>query len=111
MPKLRQQPSGRVPVSTIAFGTPQGTIELPGQEGPIAVPVNPEALARVANETGGTAFTAATGAELSAVYEDIGSSIGFTTELRDITPIFVGASLAVLFLAAFLSQLFFSRLP
>lgn len=100
-----------VPVSTIAFGTANGTIELPNQEGPIAVPVNPEALARVANETGGTAFTAATGAELSAVYEDIGSSVGYTTELRDISGTFVGASLLVLFVAAFLSQLFFSRLP
>lgn len=100
-----------VPVSTIAFGTAQGTIELPNQEGPIAVPVNPEALARVAIETGGTAFTAATGAELTAVYEDIGSSVGYTTELRDITATFVGVSLVILFVGAFLSQLFFSRLP
>lgn len=100
-----------VPVSTIAFGTEGGTIELPGQEGPIAVPVNPAALAKVANATNGTAFTAATQNELKKVYEDIGSSVGYTTELRDITGVFVGASLIVLFLAAGLSQLWFSRLP
>ena len=100
-----------VPVSTIAFGTAGGTIDLPGQEGPVSVAVNPAALAKVANETGGTAFTAATQSELKRVYDDIGSSVGYTTELKDITGTFVGASLLVLFIAAALSQLWFSRLP
>ena len=100
-----------VPVSTIAFGTSGGVIDLPGQEGPIAVPVNPAALAKVANATGGTAFTAATQNELKRVYEDIGSSVGYTTELKDITGTFVGWSLVFLFLTAGLSQLWFSRLP
>ena len=100
-----------VPISTISFGTPNGTIELPDQEGPISVAVNPDALAKIANETGGTAFEAATEEQLRAVYDDIGSSVGYTTELRDISGTFVGASLVVLFLAAALSQLWFSRLP
>ncbi len=101
----------KVPVSTISFGTPDGVIELPGEEGPVSVAVNPEALAKIANATGGTAFTAATQDELKAVYKDIGSSVGYTTELRDITGTFVGASLVVLFASAVLSQLWFSRLP
>lgn len=100
-----------VPVSTIAFGTPYGTIDLQGQEGPISVAVNPEALAAIANATDGTAFTAETGAELQQVYEDIGSSVGYTTEQRDITTTFVGVALGFLFAAAVLSQLWFSRLP
>jgi len=100
-----------VPVSTIAFGTADGVIDLPGQDGPIPVPVNPAALAKVANATNGTAFTAATGNELKRVYEDIGSSVGYTTELKDITGTFVGASLLVLFVCAVSSQLWFSRLP
>lgn len=100
-----------VPVSTIAFGTPHGIIEIENQPGPISVAVNPEALAAIANATGGTAFTAATGEELRKVYSDIGSSIGYTTELRDITGTFVGGSLILLFGAAALSQLWFSRLP
>jgi len=105
------QDRDNVPVSTIAFGTADGVIDLPGQDGPIAVPVNPAALAKVANATHGTAFTAATGSELKQVYEDIGSSVGYTTELKDITGTFVGASLLVLFICAALSQLWFSRLP
>lgn len=100
-----------VPISTISFGTENGTIELPNQEGPISVAVNPDALAKIANETGGTAFEAATGSELKAVYEDIGSSVGYTTELKDISGTFVGVSLVILFAAAVLSQLWFSRLP
>ena len=101
----------KVPVSTIAFGTPDGIIDLPGQDGPIPVPVNPAALAKVANDTGGTAFTAATGSELKQVYEDIGSSVGYVNELKDITGTFVGMSLLILFVCAALSQLWFSRLP
>jgi Ca-activated chloride channel family protein len=100
-----------VPVSTIAFGTPGGTIVIAGESAPVSVAVNPDALAKIANDTKGTAFTAATGAELKKVYEDIGSKIGYTTEDKDITTTFVGASLLVLFAAAILSQLWFSRLP
>jgi len=100
-----------VPISTISFGTPNGTIELPNQEGPISVAVNPAALAKIANDTGGTAFTAATQDELERVYADIGSSVGFTTEPRDISGTFVGVSLVLLFGAAVLSQVWFSRLP
>jgi len=48
---------------------------------------------------------------LKKVYEDIGSSVGYTTELKDITGTFVGVSLLVLFVCAALSQLWFSRLP
>lgn len=100
-----------VPVSTISFGTPEGTIQIDGQAGPVSVAVDPGALESIANDSGGTAFSAATEAELSAVYDDIGSSIGFTTELRDITGRFVGGSLLLLFGAAIMSQLWFSRLP
>ena len=101
----------KVPVSTIAFGTAEGTITIDGQAGPVPVAVNPEALAKIANDTGGTAFTASTGKELQEVYKNIGSSIGYTTEQTDIGDTFVGASLLLLFAAAVLSQLWFSRLP
>ena len=100
-----------VPISTIAFGTPGGTITIEGQPGSVPVAVNPGALEKIANDTDGTAFTAATEEELKAVYADIGSSVGYTTEQRDITTTFVGASMLVLFAAAVLSQLWFSRLP
>ncbi len=101
----------KVPVSTIAFGTANGTITIDGQPGPVPVAVNPEALAKIANATGGVAFTADTAAKLKNVYQNIGSSVGYTTEERDIASAFVGVSLLFLFAAAVLSQLWFSRLP
>jgi Ca-activated chloride channel family protein len=101
----------KVPVSTIAFGTPNGTITLPGQDQAVNVAVNPAALEKIANATDGTAFRAATAGELKRVYEDIGSSVGYTTEDEDISAWFVGASTLVLFAAATMSQLWFSRLP
>ena len=100
-----------IPVHTISFGTEWGTIEIEGEPGPVSVAVDPAALERIANETDGVAYTAATGAELKAVYENIGSSIGYTTEERDISDRFVGGSLIALLGAAVLSQLWFSRLP
>ena len=100
-----------VPVSTIAFGTQHGTIQIEGQPGPTPVAVDPVSLAAIADYTGGTAFTAATGEELARVYDDIGSAVGFTTEQQEITESFVLGSLLVLFAAGVTSQLWFSRLP
>jgi Ca-activated chloride channel homolog len=100
-----------VPVSTIAFGTDLGTIELAGEPFPIAVPVNEEALGLIAEGTNGRAFSAASEEELAAVYRDIGSSIGYETEEQEITGWFVGAALVAMMAAAAMSLLWFSRLP
>lgn len=100
-----------IPVSTIAFGTPGGTIQIEGEPDPVSVAVDGPALEAIADATGGSYFEAATGEQLERVYEDIGSSVGYTTEQRDISDRFVAASLALLALAAVASQLWFSRLP
>lgn len=97
-----------VPVSTIAFGTDYGTVEIDGEQQP--VPVDREALRQMAEETGGTYKEAASAAELTAVYEDLGSQIGFTTEPREVTPWFIGSGLALAFLGAVLSLLWTNRL-
>lgn len=98
-----------VPVSTIAYGTPLGTVEVEGQLVP--VPVDEESLARLAEEAGGTAYTARTGDELEEVYDDISSSIGWTTERREITQWVATAALLLGLLAAALSLRWGSRLP
>ena len=100
-----------VPISTIAFGTPNGVIDIPGEPVPIPVPVDEGALNAIAEDTGGTAFAAATTDQLQAVYADIGSSIGFVSEQREIDAWFVGIGLALLLLSSALSLTFFSRLP
>lgn len=98
-----------VPVTTIAFGTDGGTIEYQGETLP--VPVNGADLAALADATGGTAFEAATGEQLRGVYEDIGSSIGFTEEQREVGELFTGAAFAAALVASALSLAWSSRLP
>jgi Ca-activated chloride channel family protein len=98
-----------VPVSTIAFGTADGLIFLEGQA--IPVPPNVDALAAIAEQTGGQTFEATDEGQLEAAYADLGSSIGFDTEQREIGVWFTGAGLAALFVAGGLSLLWFNRLP
>jgi len=100
-----------IPVSTIAFGTDDGYIEIPQEPVPIPVPVDREALRDIAAATDGQFYEAATGEQLTAVYEDIGSSIGYTTEQVEISTWFVGLAMALLFVTAGLSMAWFSRLP
>jgi Ca-activated chloride channel family protein len=99
-----------IPVTTIAFGTPNGYVEIPDQ-GIINVPVNEDALRQIADTTTGSFFSAATEAELKSVYEDIGSSVGYEEEQREITAWFVGLGLVLLVATAAGSLAWFSRLP
>jgi Ca-activated chloride channel family protein len=76
-----------VEVSTIAFGTDYGSIEIGGEVTP--VPIDRDALRQIAEETGGEYNEARTRAELEAVYDDLGSQIGYTTEPQDVSYWFV----------------------
>ena len=97
-----------IPVSTIAFGTDDGFIELEGDR--VAVPVNHEQLQGIAEGTGGSYYAAASAEELSSVYRDLGSQIGFTVERREVTTWFVGTGLLLAFAAAVASLLWTNRL-
>jgi Ca-activated chloride channel family protein len=98
-----------VPVSTIAYGTPTGTATIDGDT--VRVPADVDALAELAAGSGGFAYRAETAAELEAVYADIGSSIGFRTEEREVTSAVLAAALLAAFAAAAGSLAWFSRLP
>ncbi len=95
-----------VPVDAISFGTATGTIG-GGQQ----VPVDGETLRSIADATGGRYFEAGNAEELRAAYADIGSSVGYQTEVRDISFRFIGAGLALAVLAALASMFWFARLP
>ncbi|MEO3788984.1 VWA domain-containing protein [Nonomuraea sp. B10E15] len=98
-----------VPVTTIAYGTAGGTISLSGQEVP--VPVDGPALRGLAEAAGGGFYEAASGSELQAVYEDIGTSVGYRTEQQEVWQWFVAAGLIFGLIAAVTSMMWFSRLP
>lgn len=98
-----------VPVSTISFGTADGVVEVEGQLVP--VPVDVASMDQLARATGGAAFTAESGDELDAVYDDIGAQVGTTTELREVTDVVALLALLVALLAGAASLAWGSRLP
>ena len=106
-----------VPVSTIAFGTSRGTIEYDDpntaavERQQIPVPVMEDNLRAIADGTDGAFFTASSLDELEAVYNDIGSAIGYELVDREITDWFVGGGIALLALASAFSLVWFQRLP
>lgn len=72
-----------IPVFTIAYGTADATIVVDGKT--MDAGADPEAIAAVADKTGGTDYTASTGEELSSVYDQIGTTIGTATENQELT--------------------------
>lgn len=114
---VRAAKDAEIPVSTIAFGTEAGTIiyDDPRTEfvesDPIPVPVREDNLRAIATETDGAFFAASSLEELEAVYEDIGSAVGYEQVNREITDWFVAGGLALLALSSGLSLLWFQRLP
>jgi Ca-activated chloride channel family protein len=89
-----------VRVDTIAFGTPDGTVNLgPLSGGVQRVPPDPSTLRDVAHATGGTFFSAADEQSLSHIYHSVGLRIGSAKGHREVT-YQVAALAAVLLLAA-----------
>jgi Ca-activated chloride channel homolog len=97
-----------VPVSTIAFGTDYGTLDLDGETVP--VPVDRATLEDIADQTGGSYSEAASAAELEQVYADLGSQIGYTTEPKDVSYWFVRGGVLLALIGAVMSLLWTNRL-
>lgn len=104
----------RIPVYTVALGTSTGSIEVPTRAGgTVRRPVPPDtaSLARIAEASGGQAFSAADAPSLSAVYRELGSQLGRRDEEREITSAFAGGALILLIAGASMSLHWFRRLP
>ncbi|GAA4226721.1 VWA domain-containing protein [Actinomadura meridiana] len=101
--------AAHVPVSTIAFGTPYGTVDIEGET--TSVSVNKETLRALADSTEGKAYEAADSEQLRDVYANIGTSLGFRTEHRDVAARYTGIALLFGLAAAGASLAWFSRLP
>ncbi len=86
-----------VPVYTIAFGTPDGTVEIQGQT--IPVPFDPDTMAALAEAGGGRSYTAETADELRTVYDEIGRDVAYEEQPFDLTPAFAGVGLVTALLA------------
>ena len=106
----------KIPVYTVALGTPQGTIrtKLPRRQGggftTTRVPPDPRTLEQIARASGGRFFPAETSTGLEAVYERLGSQLGHKKEKRQVTSAVAGGALVLLLGGAALSLGFFGRI-
>jgi Ca-activated chloride channel family protein len=108
----RQAAKLRVPVYTVALGTPSGVIERPAQGGGTRlepVPPDRESLAEIARITRGRTFTATQAGELAAIYERLGSQVATKREKREVTSVFAGGALLLVLLGAGLGLRWFAR--
>ena len=104
----------KIPIYTVALGTPQGTIEVERPDGSTRtepVPPDPASLRRIAELSGGRFFEAADAETLSAVYEQLGSRVARRDEEREVTSAFAGGALVLLAGGALMSLHWFRRLP
>ena len=103
-----------VPIYTIALGTAAGQVQVQDELGQIVtldVPPDTETLAQIAEITSATAFDAPTASDLSAVYDNLQSRVGYTNEEQEVTSWFAAGALVLVVVAAGLSAVWFGRLP
>jgi Ca-activated chloride channel family protein len=104
----------KIPIYTIALGTPDGEVEVTdrlGRRVVVRVPPDAATLSEIASRTGAVAFDAPTAEQLRAVYDNLQSRIGFAPEEREVTDLFAGAGLVLVAAGAMLAGLWFGRLP
>jgi Ca-activated chloride channel family protein len=100
-------------IYTVALGTPGGTITVRLRNGSTQtkpVPPDPQALAQIAQASGGKTFTANTANGLAQVYERLGSELGHKQVKKEITQEFAGGGLLLLLGATAMSLGWFGRI-
>ena len=103
-----------IPVFAVALGTPTGTVRVVDVQGNVqvlSVPPDRETLLRIAEVTGGEFFDAPTAEDLKKVYQEIGSRVGYETEVRDLSYLFAGQAGLLMLAGAAFSAFWFNRFP
>ncbi|MGV0718411.1 VWA domain-containing protein [Mycolicibacterium sp. XJ662] len=98
-----------VPISTISFGTPYGYVEINEQRQP--VPVDDEMLKKIADLSGGEAFTASSLEQLREVYANLQQQIGYETIKGDASTGWLRLGALALALATLAALAINRRLP
>jgi Ca-activated chloride channel homolog len=98
-----------VPISTVSFGTPYGYVEINDQRQP--VPVDDEMLKKIAELSGGDAYSASSLEQLKEVFTNLQEQIGYETRKGDASAGWLRLGALVLALAALAALLINRRLP
>ena len=103
----------RIPIYTVALGTPNGTLPNPADPlgAPVPVPPDPQLMAQIAELSGGRSFNAQSANELSSIYRSLGKKLGTVTRKREVSADFAIGALALLLLAGIGSTRLSERLP
>ncbi len=108
----REAARERIPIYTVALGTPSGVLSNPDPLAPpVPVPPDPALMKQIAQVSGARAFNAQSADELSSIYKSLGSKLGSVTRKKEITEVFAIAGLVVLLGAAAASMRVWGRLP
>ena len=95
----------KIPIYTVALGTPGATLDNPDPLGPpIDVSPDRETLSQIAQVSGGQAFEANDSGNLEGIYQKLGSQLGTKTVKREITAGFAIAGLILLLGAGLAAQ-------
>jgi Ca-activated chloride channel family protein len=98
-----------VPISTVSFGTPYGYVEINDQRQP--VPVDAEMLKKIAQLSGGDAYSASSLEQLKDVFTSLQEQIGYETIPGDASVGWLRLGSLILALAALAALLINRRLP
>lgn len=103
-----------VPVYTVAYGTEDGVVDVfdnAGRLRRVAVPPDVETMRQIAETTQAETFTAASGEELEAVYQNVSTRLGVELEQIEVTWAFAAAAMLFMLTGASLSLYWFNRFP
>jgi Ca-activated chloride channel family protein len=104
----------RIPVYTVALGTPSGYLERPRADGSVRrVPVPPDigTLQEIARETRGRYYHASDVKRLEDIYSGLGTRLATRPEKQEVTAAFAGGALVLLLVGAATALLRTGRLP
>jgi Ca-activated chloride channel family protein len=108
----RQARRDKIPINTVALGTPSGILQSPGLFAPaVPVPPDPQLMQEIAQLSGGHTFNAQSAEQLSSIYKRLGGQLGTVTRKREVTAEFAVGGLALLLVAAATSARWSGRLP
>lgn len=109
----KQAASARIPVTTVAVGTPEGIVQQQLKGGfteRIQVPVQPAVLQSIAKASGGRYDAGLAAVDVKATYGELGSRVGHTRKTVEVTSAAAAGGLVFMLAGAFASGLWFRRL-
>ncbi len=104
-----QAGAAHIPISTISFGTPYGTVDIQGEQA--AVPVDDDSLAKVAQLSGGEFYPAQSNQQIHQVYDTLGQQIGYQTIHKDVSKPWLALGTLTCLVAAGAGLVVSQRLP